>query len=312
MTENRTSVLLQTASQVLVVGAGLVYLFGFIIVSVFDASYGIADFSLFRARLISVGTIFTLLAALAIFLTFGVFSLFGFRMRSEEGSEVTITPQNRRFVLAKAALSIPILCLSLTLPLSFLFSTVPGWKPSTYFLALLLVLISAAVTAAIEVVWRKRFDSHPLPFVFLSAVITLASLLVLFKYAQWGVFVLVLWLSFVCLNALEVSLHVQKVGGIGNMNWQRLLVVILPCVFGAYAIYVYPNIAHQFGGGAPVPIVLHLTKKLPVFDSESVSVSLLDETEQGYYVLRGSDKAVFVTRGLVEEVEFLRTVPAKP
>jgi len=61
---------------------------------------------------------------------------------------------------------------------------------------------------------------------------------------------------------------------------------ILPPVFGTYAIFVYPDIAHQFGGGSPVPIVLHLTKKLPPVDSEIVPVDLIDETEQGYYVLR--------------------------
>ena len=78
------------------------------------------------------------------------------------------------------------------------------------------------------------------------------------------------------------------------------------------------EIPHQFGGGAPVPVVLHLTKKLPVFDSESIPVSLIDETEQGYYVLSANDKALFVARSLVEGVEFLRhgqaaqIVPAKP
>ena len=87
-------------------------------------------------------------------------------------------------------------------------------------------------------------------------------------------------------------------------------------MFFTYATKIYPNIRHQFGGGEPVPIVLHLTKKLPVFDSENVSVSLIDETEHGYYVVRGGDKAMFVARGLVEEVEFLRsataTSPSKP
>jgi len=55
MPETRTASFLQTISHVLVVGAGLLYLLGFIIVSAFDASYGIADFSLFRAKVIAVG-----------------------------------------------------------------------------------------------------------------------------------------------------------------------------------------------------------------------------------------------------------------
>jgi hypothetical protein len=100
-------------------------------------------------------------------------------------------------------------------------------------------------------------------------------------------------------------------------EWERYFLAFVPVVFGLYSTKVYPNIPHQFGGGTPAPIVLHLTKKLPVFDSDSAPVSLIDETEQGYYVLHGSDKALFVARGMVEEVEFLRSatsqsVPPKP
>ena len=41
------------------------------------------------------------------------------------------------------------------------------------------------------------------------------------------------------------------------------------------------------------------------FDSETLSVSLIDETEQDYYVLHGSGSAMFISRNLVEQVEFL-------
>jgi hypothetical protein len=77
MSESRSSALLQTSSHVLVVGAGLVYLFGFIIMSIFDASYGIADFSLFRTKVIAVGTLFVFLVALPMMVTFRMFSVFG-------------------------------------------------------------------------------------------------------------------------------------------------------------------------------------------------------------------------------------------
>jgi hypothetical protein len=81
-------------------------------------------------------------------------------------------------------------------------------------------------------------------------------------------------------------------------------------IFAIYALKIFPNIRHEIGGGAPVPIVLHLSKKLPVFESLDAQVMLIDETDQGYYILYGSTKAVFVARGMVEEVEFLRSLPA--
>src|SRR5437867_3747000 len=64
MTENRSASFLQTISHVLVVGAGVLYLFGFIVVSAFDASYGISDFSFFRTKVIAVGCLFVFLLAL--------------------------------------------------------------------------------------------------------------------------------------------------------------------------------------------------------------------------------------------------------
>jgi len=314
MTENRTSAFLQTLSHVLVVGAGLVYLFGFIVMSVFDATYGIADFSLFRTKVIAVGTVFVVLIALGMLLTFRMFSFFGLTVERADVSAVTVTPQNRSFIIADVALSIPFGCVGLAWPLSFLLATFPFWTGKGFGL----FLITAAVTAALGVSGRKWFNAHPFLFVFLSAMNTAALFVILFRYTHRSLFWFVVWLSLVCLFTLQTSLKVRKPDEVRKTEWERLFLTIVPIIFGLYATKVYPNIKHQFGGGAPVPIVLHLTKKLPVFNSENVPVSLIDETEQGYYVLHGSDKAVFVARGLVEEVEFLRsdqttpTAPAKP
>ncbi len=99
MSENRTLTALQTVSHALVVGAGLVYLFGFFIISVFDATYGVADFALFRAKVVAVGTLFVFLVAFPMLLTFRMFSLFGLTMERAEASGSTATPQNRPFII---------------------------------------------------------------------------------------------------------------------------------------------------------------------------------------------------------------------
>ena len=71
---------LQTSSQALVIVAGLAYLSGFIIISVFDASYGIADFSLVRTKVIAVGGLFVLLLSLPVIVTFRMFGMFGLQV----------------------------------------------------------------------------------------------------------------------------------------------------------------------------------------------------------------------------------------
>jgi hypothetical protein len=304
MPENRTSALLQTSSHVLVVGAGLVYLFGFIIVSVFDATYGSADFSLFRTKVIAVGIVFVVLVALGMVLTFRMFSLFGLAVESSLFG-LTVTPQNRLVVLVDVALSIPFACLRLAWPLSFLFLGTPLWVGNWY----LLIVILSAVLVTLKFISKKYDAHHKHPFVLLlfNALNTSAFFIILLRYAPRNIFWFVVWLSLVCIFTLQISLKVRNFDEARKTEWERLFLTIVPVIFGLYAVKVYPKIEHQFGGGAPVPIVLHLTKKLPAFDSENATVSLIDETEQGYNVLSGSDRAVFVTRGLVEEVEFLRT-----
>jgi hypothetical protein len=309
MPETRTSALLQTSSHVLVVGAGIVYLFGFIIMSVFDASYGIADFSLFRTKVIAVGTLFVFLTALPMVLTFRMFSVFGLTTDRADILPVPISPKNGFLLTLDVALSIPFACVGLATLLLFLFATFPQWWEGWGFG---LFVLTAAVTVALGIFAKKWFNAHPFLFVFLSALNTAALFWSLFKYSGRSLFWFVVWLSAVCVVTLQTSLKIRNPDQVRKTEWERLFLTIVPVIFGLYATKVYPNIAHQFGGGAPVPIVLHLAKRLPVFDSDSVPVALIDETEQGYYVVRGSDKALFIARGLVEEVEFLRSGQAAP
>ena len=306
MSETRTTSFLQTFSHLLVVGAGVVYLFGFIVVSIFDATYGIADFNLFRTKVIAVGSLFAFLVVVPMVMTFRMFSIFGLTAERADISAVTVTPKTRPFMIADVALSIPFACFGLSFPLLFLFTPFPDWKGAVFGL----VILTGAVVAALGVSTKKWFNSHPFLFVLLSALNTAGFFLILFKYADRSMFWFVVWLSLVCVFTLQVSLRMLKPEVSRKTEWERLFLTILPVVFFLYSTKVYPKIKHQLGGGAPVPVVLHLTKKLPVFDSENISVSLIDETEQGYYLVRDSDKAMFIARGLVEEVEYLR--PGSP
>jgi hypothetical protein len=164
----------------------------------------------------------------------------------------------------------------------------------------------------------QAFDRRPFLFISISFLAGVALVVILLRYTGPSLFWTVVWFSLVSVLTLLVFHTARDPEKVRSIQWERFFLTFVPLIFGLYAFEVYPNLRHEFGGGAPVPIVLHLTKKLPVFDSESVPVSLIDETEQGYYVLRGSDKAVFVARGLVEEVEFLRSAqttqpnPVKP
>src|SRR5260370_14035054 len=109
MPDTRTGAFLQTISHVLVVGGGVLYLFGFISVSIYDASYGIADFSLFRTKVIAVGCLFVLLLALPVVVTFRSFKIFGLG-RSAAIKTKLVRPENEPYVIADVATSFPFVC----------------------------------------------------------------------------------------------------------------------------------------------------------------------------------------------------------
>jgi hypothetical protein len=293
---------LQTTSQVLAISAGFVYLFGFIIVSAFDATLGISDFSLFRAKVVATGTVFGVLVAAAVITMARTFSLFGLTTfaTSVIPGDVLITPKNKNLSLARTATNMPFIGFGIVLVFGPVVTAIPIWQPNTW-----LFLVPAAVTVLFAVIEKIWLNNYPRLFVCLYALSAAVLFLLIFRYSGHGTFWLLVWFSAVSVAALLTIINFREPDNLRKTEWERYFFPGFAVVVLLYATKVYPNVRHQFGGGEPVPIVMHLTKKLPVFDSETVPVLLIDETEQGYYVVHGSDRALFVKRDLVEEVEFL-------
>src|ERR1700680_2536921 len=105
MSESRLSNWLQSTSTMLAIGAALVYLFGFVIVSIFDATYGIVDFSLFRPRVIAVGLLFSILLAFPIIVVFRAFAIFGLTMEGMDSLARTVPEENRGYLALDIAMS---------------------------------------------------------------------------------------------------------------------------------------------------------------------------------------------------------------
>ena len=207
------------------------------------------------------------------------------------------------FLLTDVAVSLPLACFGLMWLLQFLFNDNPVFSNRAFVLLLLIVVL----TGLWGILAKKWFNAYPLVFVFLSLANTVALFLILFRYFNRASFWFVLWLSAVCVFTLVIAQKLREPGAARKVEWERIALAIFTLVFFLYATRVYPTIKHQFGGGLPIPVVLHLTKQMPPFDSDTVSVSLIDETESGYYVSRSAGNAIFVTRGLVEAVEFLHS-----
>jgi hypothetical protein len=83
-------------------------------------------------------------------------------------------------------------------------------------------------------------------------------------------------------------------------NWFFIILAI-----GFYIAALFGSVQSKVGGGAPTPVVFYLNKPVAWLDSTTVSVSLLDETDQGFYVLTsGKSRALFIPRSDVASLYF--------
>jgi len=82
-------------------------------------------------------------------------------------------------------------------------------------------------------------------------------------------------------------------------NWQQSLSVLVALML-VFATKYYPHIKPSWGGGAPIPITIYFTKDSIIMPNQSVSASLVDESDAGLYVVGKNDKkATFIPRSSV-------------
>jgi len=87
------------------------------------------------------------------------------------------------------------------------------------------------------------------------------------------------------------------------LDFRNWLFIILAIWF--YVAAVFGSVQPKVGGGAPTPVVFYLNKPVAWLDSNTASVSLLDETDQGFYVLAsGKSTALFIPRSDVASLYF--------
>lgn len=118
-------------------------------------------------------------------------------------------------------------------------------------------------------------------------------------------FIVTLWFYGVGLIGLWFTKMLKDPLERGKTEWERQIPLIA-LVLLTYGNLIYRNITPYFGGGVPVPITMYFSSKTPLTDSDSANVQLLEQTADGYFVLKtGDDKhAYFVRHDLVSAVHF--------
>ena len=280
---------------------GLVYALGFLIIAIHHAQFSISQFDPLKPKIFSTGLVFILMAGAPAVFAFRTQGLLG--LRASTGFVINCEPHNRdSLAIAIVAGSFfPAYGLGRYLAGTF-FGGSYDFKPWGFGL----FMICAGTFALAGFLMRKYFDRRPATFVLFGFLQTIGTFVVALKFDDRRMFAAGLWFFCVGLLSLYAFSVIKKRDEWRAVEWERQL-PILATVLLLYSTLIYRNISSYFGGGVPVPVTMYFSPvKVPVTPSDSAELQLMEETGNGYYVLKPGDEkhAYFLRRDLVSAIHF--------
>ena len=306
-----TEKMLELVSKAIAGLAIAVYASGFLITSLYHASYGFIESDPLRPRILFAGAWFALFISAPIMLTWP------FAKPDYWTSEKTMWEKLHDFIFDYYTTVSSIAFSALTHVFVFdQTSPMPSNdKPySGLGIALIVVcfivglvvlfivvaLINGLILKHVPKLWRSR-----LWFMYLVGT---ASFVLFPAYRNlnekhyFSTASLVLWFALVGIAFVGVSRLTRNKLSINFIAIYAL--VVFPAVTSFATIY-YPHIKNSWGGGEPIAAIITLTKASPVLPFQDVPVSIIDESSLGFYVVaKGDQKATFIPRTSVGFIHF--------
>jgi hypothetical protein len=286
-----------------------IYGVGFVILGFHDAKYGVVQFSPFRARILLVGFVFVTLASFAAAIQHygpGYFKLFDPILNDSE-------PKHRihRIIIMDATCVLPAGFISSFLS-TFIFHSVSVQAPSHlgWYLAGTAALFFLGFGLFVWV--AKTYLQRPLVAVFVSliAVGMVMMSLVGTRYRTPTAY-LTVFLTLVGIITRDVKRWNNPVRYIlDSKNWYLALFLIW-----VYINWVFSGMPPRWGGGQLTPVQVFQNTPVSWSPSNPIDALLLDESDQGYYVLLSpTGKAFFIPRSSVSSILFgsKEDLPKKP
>jgi len=279
-------------SKVAATGVLLVYAVGFLITSLYCIDFGFSPVNPFRARVASAGAWFGIMVLVPVFVG-------RFVLRRHTAMRVEAKPWQQGSIFA---FSVYLASYSAAFLLSLVFQVREPFRTSAIPFGVAIGM-TALVTGPIYKWWKKRTLSVVISLVTLAVLLQIHLFRALTPGSGFTVDALVLWISVVAVAGVtDLYDFPAKFGWHTDWYATAALVLLLLTVF---ASHVYPNIKASWGGGETLPVTLYLNGNAPVMPNQAWHVQLIEESDNGYYVLnKGEKRAVFIPRSAVALVYF--------
>jgi hypothetical protein len=284
-------------SKLATTGILFVYAVGFLITSLYCNDFGFTSVNPFRARVASAGAWFGILMLVPMFVGRLV-------LRRHIAQRVEAKPWQQWSILAFA---LYIASYSAAFLLSSAFQIREAFRASVIPFAVAFGMV-VVVIGPVYKWWRKRALAAVITFLTLAILLQINLVRALTPARGFTVDALVLWVFVVALAAIT-DLYDFPANLGWHTDWYAIVGVVLILVT-VFASHIYPSIKASWGGGETLPVTLYLSGNAPVMPGQRWHVQLVEESENGYYVLsKGEKKAVFIPRLAVALVYFSDAQP---
>ena len=278
---------------------GAIYGTGYIVVSMYHASLGLNEINPLRPKIAAAGLLFLAFSSGAMFLAYYARSaLRGDRSYLSEGQE-------RRYRLAVGGLYLYCLDILATSGVSQIIRYDDSQQPhGSLFLSLwglsLIISLAALFTGYSQPSqhWKGHWLLH-------SVCTLLAIVLISLSIPEHGKYSsrqFALYLATVQLPA-STFFGISALSALNKFNIWTNVSTLLLLPFITFSLWVYPHTRAAFGGGEPTVAQMYLA--LPNGDKTSEQVKIVDETDNGYYVIQVTKTQVqYIPRSAVTSVVF--------
>jgi hypothetical protein len=306
-----------------------VYVGGFVVLSLFEADYGIADFSVVRVKALAAGLLFAFFIAFPALASMRSFRLLG--LRKPGGNPVNIGTESNAIYFHIIKVS-ELYVMSLFMAMMFLVFFVDRpriWlfdAPSSLMEGgRFSVLLFSQAIISLAILWlglftsttksiSKKFSAKPGKCAALVFLVSVLWAIWTFQMSDRLFFEIVGWCYLVGIVSIMAASFIQKREGLKTRDWEVLIFVSFSLLVSWFSTGFYGRIKPAFGGGHPVNAKFYLKEDNPVFRRKDIEAQVVEETEQGYYVLLSPTpkNAVFIPRSGVSTAQFGHTETVPP
>lgn len=297
----------------------IVYVCGFVVLSLFEGDYGIADLSVVKVKALAAGLLFLFFIGYPSLISIRAFELLGLKIPG--GTLVKIeSKSNLAYFYVIKIFELYISSVLSSMVLIFFFAHRPRtWlldgptqEPSYFSMLTFSWLVMNLLVFFFGIlIWSKwtvarHFGSKPARCVTLVVLVSVLWATWNFEMSDRVFFGVVGWFYLVGLASIAAATMIERKKDLKERAWEVQIMMAFVIFVPWFASSLYGTIKPAFGGASPVSAKLYLKEGNVVLKANPLDVEILEETEQGYYVLNKADSksAVFIPRSTVSSAQF--------